>query len=78
MRFVTVAEMTIIRDKAVVAYTNALSGKSLTFTEDGVTRSNTRQEIATLLAAVQYWDKEIERKTSGRRGIDTRFITPVM
>jgi hypothetical protein len=72
------AEMESIRDGLIVAYKSSVMGKSQMFTEDGVTRSNTRHDPDKLLIQIQWWDKEIERKRSGRRGIDTRFITPVM
>lgn len=74
----TVEEITLARDTAKAAYLAALQGKSYTINLGGTSRSVTRNDAEFLRKEWQMWEQRLSQAQTGRTGIPTRFITPVM
>lgn len=60
-------------DAANAAYTRALNVKS--YSVEG-SRAKVNHDIDKLLDQVKYWQKEVDRLSSGRGGIRIRGATP--
>ena len=74
----TLADAQLALTATKEAYFAALGGKSYTINLGGTSRSVTRNDAEFLRKEWERWELIVSNLQNGRRGIPTRFITPVM
>lgn len=75
MLMATLAQAQSRLAKAEAAYEKALVAKSYNSNIAGSQRSLVRQELKILKEEMLYWEREVEKKQSGRSGLKFRFGT---
>jgi len=75
MSTITAAQAQAKLDAAMAAYDKALESSSYSVSDGEMSRSQSRQSLAELQQAVQYWEKRVSRLTRG--GVRVVGATPV-
>lgn len=74
----TLAEKKDFADRWKECYKTIMLGKSYSFNTGISQRSYTRQDADIVLTHMNYWQAEVDKATSGKKGIPTKFINPII
>ena len=71
----TIPELTELRDTTKAAYLSAVKAESYSISPGGTSRSVKRQALDKLRTDFLYWQTQLDKALTGKRGVPTKFIT---